>query len=69
VQTGKTGFTPREIRCGPISRGKVQVLAGLEAGENVVIRANFLIDSESRLQAIVEEAMRGNAAKGDGSGP
>jgi Cu(I)/Ag(I) efflux system membrane fusion protein len=27
------------------------VLSGLEAGEKVVTRANFLIDSESRLRA------------------
>jgi RND family efflux transporter MFP subunit len=69
VQTGKSGFTPREIRCGAISRGKAQVLSGIEAGENVVIRANFLIDSESRLQAIVDAAMQKTTSKNGASGP
>jgi Cu(I)/Ag(I) efflux system membrane fusion protein len=30
------------------------VLEGLAAGERVVIKANFLLDSESRLRAAVE---------------
>jgi RND family efflux transporter MFP subunit len=69
VQTGSGGFSPREIRTGAISRGKAQVLAGIEAGENVVTGANFLLDSESRLSAIVEAAMQGKAASSDGSTP
>jgi Cu(I)/Ag(I) efflux system membrane fusion protein len=44
-------FQPREIRVGAVSDETVEVLAGLRAGERVVTRANFLIDSESRLRA------------------
>jgi membrane fusion protein, copper/silver efflux system len=69
IQTGKTGFTPREVRIGAISRGRAQILSGLEAGENVVVQANFLLDSESRLQAIVEEALQKKADSGSGSAP
>jgi membrane fusion protein, copper/silver efflux system len=69
VQTASGGFSPREIRTGTISRGKAQVLSGIEAGENVVTRANFLLDSESRLQAIVEEAMQAKAPSNGGGKP
>jgi Cu(I)/Ag(I) efflux system membrane fusion protein len=30
---------------------KIEVLSGLQPGEDVVVRANFLVDSESRLKA------------------
>jgi Cu(I)/Ag(I) efflux system membrane fusion protein len=39
------------VQVGPVTGDAVEVLSGLEAGEKVVTRANFLIDSESRLRA------------------
>lgn len=45
-------FEPRRVTAGARGSGRVQIRAGLEAGEHVVTNANFLIDSESRLQAI-----------------
>ena len=54
-------FEPREVELGPrVSEGRV-VRAGVEAGEEVVVRASFLIDAESRLQAALA---RGDAAPG-----
>ena len=47
-------FEPRRVRAGARSAGKVQVLEGLAADDEVVTTANFLIDSESRLQAAVQ---------------
>ncbi len=44
-------FQPREVRLGAAGGDTVEVLAGVEAGERVVTRANFLIDSESSLRA------------------
>jgi Cu(I)/Ag(I) efflux system membrane fusion protein len=44
-------FQPRELRLGATGPDYVEVLSGLEAGDRVVTRANFLIDSESRLRA------------------
>jgi RND family efflux transporter MFP subunit len=52
VQKGGGVFEPREVKAGARSGGKVQVLSGLVEGERVVIRANFLLDSESRLRAL-----------------
>ena len=49
----RTSFEPRLITTGRRFDGWVEVLTGLEVGEEVVTSANFLIDSESRLQAAI----------------
>ncbi len=51
VQTGEGRFMPREVTTGIRSNGMAMILAGVHADEHVVIRANFLLDSESRLRA------------------
>jgi Cu(I)/Ag(I) efflux system membrane fusion protein len=48
---GEGKFQPREVKLGVVSADAAEVLSGLQAGEQVVTRANFLIDSESRLRA------------------
>jgi membrane fusion protein, copper/silver efflux system len=42
-------YRAREVRIGTDFGGSTQILSGLLAGERVVKRANFLLDSESRL--------------------
>ncbi len=44
-------FQPREVRLGEGNADFVEVVSGLEKGDGVVTRANFLVDSESRLRA------------------
>src|SRR5205807_1068230 len=44
---------PREVQLGPQANDEYIVLKGLHAGERVVTSANFLIDSESQLQAAI----------------
>jgi Cu(I)/Ag(I) efflux system membrane fusion protein len=51
VAVGDGKFQPREVKVAAASGEGVEVLSGLEAGERVVTRANFLVDSESRLRA------------------
>ena len=51
VALGEGKFQPREVEVGPITGEQVEVLSGLVEGEKVVTRANFLVDSESRLRA------------------
>jgi len=51
VATGDGRFEPRAIEAGDSSGDLVEVLSGLEEGERVVVRASFLVDSESRLKA------------------
>ena len=50
VETAANHFEPRAVMLGLRSAEKVEVLAGVQEGEHVVVRANFLLDSESRLR-------------------
>lgn len=49
----QTHFEPRMLKVGRRSGDRVEVLEGIGEGEEVVTSANFLIDSESRLQAAI----------------
>jgi Cu(I)/Ag(I) efflux system membrane fusion protein len=51
VALGGGAFEPRSVRLGAAGEGRVQVLEGIREGEDVVTRAQFLLDSESRLRA------------------
>jgi Cu(I)/Ag(I) efflux system membrane fusion protein len=51
VALGDGKFQPREIQLGTADPRYIEVLSGVEEGDAVVTRANFLIDSESRLRA------------------
>jgi len=51
VQVGEGRFEPRAVTLGARAGGSVQVLEGLDEGEQVVTRAQFMLDSESRLRA------------------
>ena len=60
-------FVPVEVRVSPLGFGdRLQVLEGLSAGDQVVTSANFLIDSESRLEAGANN-MAGMSGMGGGS--
>jgi multidrug efflux pump subunit AcrA (membrane-fusion protein) len=54
VATAAGRFEPRLVRVGQRNGGRAQILFGLSAGDQVVTRANFLLDSESRLRAVIE---------------
>src|SRR5213594_3635190 len=51
VARGQGSFEPREVQLGTRTDGGFVVLKGLHAGDTVATSANFLIDSESQLQA------------------
>lgn len=51
VQRGEGRFEPRPVKLGMRTDGYIEVLEGIEAGEEVVVSANFLIDAESNLKA------------------
>ena len=47
-----TGSERRFVRLGqPTADGQVEILSGLEAGDEIVTSGQFLIDSESSLRA------------------
>jgi membrane fusion protein, copper/silver efflux system len=51
VDHGQGYLEPREVTLGARAGDEFVVLEGLKAGERVVTSANFLVDSESQLQA------------------
>ncbi len=51
VDRGDGYLTPTEVELGAHLAQRFQVLKGLSAGQRIVSSANFLVDSESQLQA------------------
>ncbi|MBS0395588.1 MAG: efflux RND transporter periplasmic adaptor subunit, partial [Proteobacteria bacterium] len=60
VDRGGGAFEPRHVTVGARADGYAEILAGLSAGDAVVVDGNFLIDSESNLGS----AVRGLAGHG-----
>jgi Cu(I)/Ag(I) efflux system membrane fusion protein len=48
-------FEPRQVSLGERGSGRVEIVKGVQAGEQVVTQASFLIDSESRFQAAIQQ--------------
>jgi len=65
VALGEGRYEPREVRLGRRAGGFVEVLSGVQDGDSVVTRANFLIDAESNLKA----ALGGMTASSASAGP
>lgn len=59
LDLGDGRFRPVEVVLGPSSEGKTLVRSGIEAGDEVVISAQFLLDGESRLQAALDQLTSG----------
>lgn len=55
VALGEGTFVPREVTTGTTIGEKIEIRSGLKAGDAVVVRANFLVDSESRLKAALAQ--------------
>jgi Cu(I)/Ag(I) efflux system membrane fusion protein len=53
VQVQEGRFEPREVDIGSRGENYVEILKGVRDGEQVVVAANFLIDAESNLKAVV----------------
>ena len=65
VQKEAGTYQPREVQLGRRADDYYEILKGLEEGEKVVISANFLIDSESRIQAATQDTLRRTQGTGD----
>ena len=53
VDLGAGRFEPRTVKLGMHADGYAEVLGGINAGETIVVKANFLIDAESNLKAVL----------------
>lgn len=53
VELGEGRFEARVVRLGTHSDDYVEVTEGIASGERVVVSANFLIDAESNLKAVI----------------
>jgi Cu(I)/Ag(I) efflux system membrane fusion protein len=63
IVRGAGKFEPRKVTAGLASNGDVAILDGVKAGEEVVISAQFLIDSESRLHEATAKMMEPSASE------
>ena len=58
VAKGDGRFEPRPVKLGRRGDGRVEIVEGLTAGEEVVTSATFLIDAESNLQTALKAFTR-----------
>lgn len=63
VAQGEGRFATREVVLGSEGDGKLQVLSGLQEGEQVVTSAQFLIDSESSLREAIQKMIASSKTK------
>lgn len=65
VTRGEGRFEPREVQIGEESDdGKLRIVSGLMENEEVVISAQFLLDSESRLQEVIQKMLEEKSGGG-----
>ncbi len=69
VKQGEGTFMPREVTVGTRAAGYYPVLSGLSAGEEVVSSPGFLVDSESRLQAAIQQKQQAAPVAPAGEAP
>jgi Cu(I)/Ag(I) efflux system membrane fusion protein/cobalt-zinc-cadmium efflux system membrane fusion protein len=60
VDLGEGRFLPREVELGVKGEGVYEVKEGLVGEEKVVVSAQFLLDSESRLQEFLRKLVTGS---------
>ncbi len=66
VQVGEGRFEPREVETGGRGESYIEILEGVRDGEQVVVAANFLIDAESNLKAVMRGMSSPAAAAASG---
>jgi RND family efflux transporter MFP subunit len=65
IALGQGRFEPREVKLGVLGNDGVrEVLSGLKGGEDVVVSAQFMLDSESRFREAVQMMMPGQESEG-----
>ncbi len=62
VARGQGLFEPRVVQVGAVAQDQQEIVAGLSAGERVVVSSQFLIDSESNLEAAISQLLSDGAS-------
>ncbi len=62
-------FEPREVHLGIESNGMQEITYGLSSGETIVTSSQFLINSESNLNAAISQLLSERAGEGTGGSP
>jgi Cu(I)/Ag(I) efflux system membrane fusion protein/cobalt-zinc-cadmium efflux system membrane fusion protein len=68
VAKGEGAFEPREVTLGMEGgqrNNEIEVLSGLQPGEQIVTSAQFLFDSESRLQEAIQKMLQQKQSTAD----
>ena len=55
IARGNGAFEPRQVATGGRANGFYEIRSGVQPGERVVVDANFLVDSESRLKSALSQ--------------
>jgi len=59
LDLGNGKFAPQQVTLGAEGEdGFVQILAGLQEGQQIVLSAHFLLDSESRLREVIQKMIQ-----------
>ena len=66
---GDGRFAPREVRVGRRSPGRVEVLSGVQEGDEVAASATFFLDSESQLRGALQNYEQTPATQADATVP
>jgi Cu(I)/Ag(I) efflux system membrane fusion protein len=59
IARGNGTFEPRQVTTGAKADGFYAIRSGVQPGERVVVDANFLVDSESRLKSALSQMKGG----------
>lgn len=61
VEESPGRYSPRDIKIGKEAESYYEVLSGVREGEKIVVSANFLVDSESRLKSAISQSGAGHS--------
>jgi Cu(I)/Ag(I) efflux system membrane fusion protein len=67
IALGEGRFAPRPVRTGVVAGGMTEIVAGLKAGDEIVVSGQFLIDSESSLRESLGKLTSPQGGQGDES--
>jgi multidrug efflux pump subunit AcrA (membrane-fusion protein) len=70
LDLGAGAFEPVEVQLGVKGAGdRIQITRGIEPGQRVVTQAQFMLDSESRIQEAIAQFRQRSPTKGTTSAP